>query len=419
MDTYGSQLIVLGNGFDLKAGLSSRYADFFNDRFGTKTVRDARDQIDRDLKRNAFFTRPNANMWDIIFAWESTGWEESGKGDWKDVESVIQDWVTNHDRLRLLVRLVHSEGPTWQSDIPEYSKHGPTLGKVDGHLLARLIYFINFHRESQSPGGYASETLNLPWLYNLLLNNLNCFESAFRDYLINLTNGAKAPSVINGSQYDENSRNLLDVIAALDVEGNLGDLSVLSFNYTTPALHRGGSSGISTPMVKTWRNVHGRIVDPDGCPGHIIFGIDDTMLFPTPAASSNYPEQTSRFSKTFRVMEHPSPTFNPGQEPVDLFDRGHGSFDAVKFYGHSLADADYSYFKAIFDEINLYDGDTALYFLYSRHEGFDITENIHKPVYRLMRRYSQELGAYANIMHKLLLEDRIRIREVDSPSSEK
>lgn len=40
------------------------------------------------------------------------------------------------------------------------------------------------------------------------------------------------------------------------------------------------------------------------------------------------------------------------------------STDLIKFYGHSLASSDYSYFQAIFDEIDLYKSNVRLIFLY-------------------------------------------------------
>ena len=41
----------------------------------------------------------------------------------------------------------------------------------------------------------------------------------------------------------------------------------------------------------------------------------------------------------------------------------------IKFYGHSLGEADYSYFQAIFDSVKLYEGDTRLVF-YFRPQGY-------------------------------------------------
>ncbi|EFW89333.1 hypothetical protein [Streptococcus equinus] len=43
--------------------------------------------------------------------------------------------------------------------------------------------------------------------------------------------------------------------------------------------------------------------------------------------------------------------------------------DVIKFYGHSLARADYSYFQYIFDMYDLYNSDVKLIFYYSKIEG--------------------------------------------------
>jgi hypothetical protein len=82
----------------------------------------------------------------------------------------------------------------------------------------------------------------------------------------------------------------------------------------------------------------------------------------------------------------------------------------IKFYGHSLSEADYSYFQSIFDYYNFYDNSKVdLMFCYSNgHEQIDA-------IYRLINAYgktlvNQEQGK--NLMHKLLLENRIKIAEV-------
>jgi hypothetical protein len=40
----------------------------------------------------------------------------------------------------------------------------------------------------------------------------------------------------------------------------------------------------------------------------------------------------------------------------------------IKFYGHSLGEADYSYFQAIFDSVKLYGGGTRLVFYFRPHK---------------------------------------------------
>ena len=83
----------------------------------------------------------------------------------------------------------------------------------------------------------------------------------------------------------------------------------------------------------------------------------------------------------------------------------------IKFYGHSLNEADYSYFQSIFDYYNLYgNARVALVFYYSK--GFEQTDSI----YRLINTYGTTLPNKAqgkNLMHKLLLENRLKIIEID------
>ena len=82
----------------------------------------------------------------------------------------------------------------------------------------------------------------------------------------------------------------------------------------------------------------------------------------------------------------------------------------IKFYGHSLSEADYSYFQSIFDYYNLYENNkVSLTFYYSK--GFEQTEK----VYRLINTYGKTLSNKdqgKNLTHKLLLENRLKIIEI-------
>ena len=82
----------------------------------------------------------------------------------------------------------------------------------------------------------------------------------------------------------------------------------------------------------------------------------------------------------------------------------------LKFYGHSLSAADYSYFQSIFDYYNLYsNSNISLNFYYSeRHEQTDA-------IYRLINIYGKSLSNKEqgkNLIHKLLLENRLNIIKI-------
>ena len=83
----------------------------------------------------------------------------------------------------------------------------------------------------------------------------------------------------------------------------------------------------------------------------------------------------------------------------------------IKFYGHSLSSADYSYFQSIFDYYNIYDNNlVSLIFYYSKgYEQFDA-------IYDLINNYGNTLANKdqgKNLMHKLLLENRLKIVEIE------
>lgn len=74
----------------------------------------------------------------------------------------------------------------------------------------------------------------------------------------------------------------------------------------------------------------------------------------------------------------------------------------IKFYGHSLIEANYSYFQSIFDYYNIYgNARVALMFYYSK--GYEQTDSI----YRLINSYgktltNQEQGK--NLIHKVFAD---------------
>ena len=118
------------------------------------------------------------------------------------------------------------------------------------------------------------------------------------------------------------------------------------------------------------------------------------------------------FSKTYRTLQMAGDKVKilPSKEdPI-----------VIKFFGHSLSEADYSYFQSIFDYYNIYENsDSSLEFCYL---DFDV-KNPNKvkndtldAVYRLINSYGATLhnkDQGKNLMHKLFLENRIKIKEID------
>lgn len=155
------------------------------------------------------------------------------------------------------------------------------------------------------------------------------------------------------------------------------------------------------------RNVHGLLGRTE-----TIFGIDGKDVAEDDPALP--------FTKTYRLM-----SLEPYEsEAVKLRD---SDTCYIKIFGHSLSRADYSYFQSIFDTVNLYGGDTKLVFLYKNYPNTPdksvdeqaIREELYSRISHLLIEYGNTLDNKdhgKNLMHKLLLEERLLIKRLDVKS---
>lgn len=115
------------------------------------------------------------------------------------------------------------------------------------------------------------------------------------------------------------------------------------------------------------------------------------------------------FTKTYRLMAKGGPRYNEVMS---------GEVSLIKFFGHSLSRADYSYFQAIFDAVDLYSGDTCLAFYYRRYDNksdLEVRTDMMKRVTDLLSIYGETLDNIDhgnNLIHKLLLEGRLSIESI-------
>jgi len=178
-------------------------------------------------------------------------------------------------------------------------------------------------------------------------------------------------------------------------------LSILNFNYTDPFeldYSRVDRNRKYMDSVSQKSNVHG-VYEMN----NVILGVD--------FAEKSLPQNMRIFTKTHRKMVQSS-----HKEILSIH------IQKIKFYGHSLGEADYSYFQSIFDNYNLYGGDLTygspqvelqFYFsIYDESARAEIIRNATDSVYRLITTYGTSLDNEdkgRNLLHKLLLEGRVQI----------
>ena len=178
--------------------------------------------------------------------------------------------------------------------------------------------------------------------------------------------------------------NSLDVhsLSRFDIVENY----VLSFNYTQPF------------QFPNLRNIHGNLSDKN-----IIFGIDYDKV------NTFFSNQPTQFTKSYRILEN---KLNSNIViPADI--------NKILFYGHGLGEADYSYFQAIFDTVDLYHGNTQLVFFWNNFNDEDQYNIQVERVTNLIEKYGQTFSNKdhgRNLFTKLLLENRIIFKQISLES---
>lgn len=398
-----SQLLILGNGFDLHCGLKSSYKDFFRseildtigERYGLQ-----------QSKRGEVFGFWKSLLLEYYKAYGSQDY------NWCDIETVIKDTL-----WRLFIKSDFSDNGLWKYALDsakvKRDLNDPQLNynSIEEYILGYCMNFIYNKQER-----YTNEQRLTDLIIKALYQELNNFERRFCKFLKN--------QIVNPN--DENERNekyLIKVVNLLakftgfayyefsklddfikvenknrliDVFDNLNNVFILNFNYTSLF----DILDVEYPCY--YNNVHGKLCNTkctkDCQASNVIFGIDDNLI-----QSQSVGSELRLFSKTYRKM------LNSGNYILTLPPNDGKPLD-IKFYGHSLSEADYSYFQSIFDYYDLYSNSkVSLIFYYSK--GY---EN-HDAVYRLISEYGKTLNNVSqgkNLIHKLLLENRLHIQEV-------
>jgi len=344
------QLIVLGNGFDLTCGLKSQYSDFY------KTT-----NIDRDY--NALIHYAHSTM--------------NNNPNWADVESNLLE----------LLKKIKTCHPVEQSSelVPFVMENLESKYNRDGTIKI-------FNTENDS--------LVTSVCYEYLIKEVSDFENELSSYLSTqidetyLENNKKLAVSLSLAEYrndllfaDDDERN--DKFEERNKLMSSGKYAAdfFTFNYTPV------SSGAKAHQIQ---NIHGSIGEENtilGIDGH---EVDDDLL---------------EFTKTYRLLSH-----SQVKERIDFSQE----FDCIKFFGHSLGEADYSYFQSIFDGLDLYKSNTKLFFYFHIYDlskkSKIIAENYHA-VSKLLKHYGETFKSNPdhgkNLMHKLILEGRLTVKELN------
>lgn len=394
------QLIILGNGFDIQCGLKSTYKDFFNKRFkevfgsvnSEVSYKDLEQQYNSIkhtiseligkhrlhadifselIKRLTLDGAKNITRWDFyLLATNYLLHDGDTNILWRDVETDIYIIVT--------ALLTHEYNTTNKNLRSDEDKNNTDIKKVE-NFIEDLIWLDGESGRSED-GKYDEERAEE------LLKELIIFEKVFAEFIKKQMT----------KHYYSNVVNILnDLYKNSDLHKEIARCSVLSFNYSMDKNRVTGESW-------SWNNIHGianykDIASP-------IFGIDNHDIVSLSKKDGVSQDPRTLFTKAYRVIDN---DIDQIQQPIDF-----SGIKLISFYGHSLGEADYSYFETIFDDVDLYNSNVELEFYYYIKDNpiLDKREAIRK-IENLLVNYGNQLDQVhgENIMNKLILEKRIRI----------
>ena len=299
--------LVIGNGFDLYCGLKTSYADFFGFRKTQyeKVIKWAKTftNIDSFLSKenneefwNNLDCYNDLTAWDLLFCFCSyEKINEIPNWNWCNIEKIMLDSLKEPT----------SNVPFWQNVY--LSLTGKNLNSTISLYEKCIAAFIK-----RSPDKMKLSSENK--FYSYLLDKLKIFEKSFGKFIRKAT---FTNSVEDDDDYDKMARRTIHRFCSLE---NISCID--TFNYDEPKIRT---------LESKFTHINGDLENP-------IFGVDSNFFSPS---DSRY-----LFTKTCRRMEW---------NMTKRIEKSISDFDNIIIFGHSLDEADYSYFFSIFDKLNIAD----------------------------------------------------------------
>jgi len=417
------QLLIIGNGFDLACGLKSKYIDFYNavikDKYKFDFINNNIWALDQFIEAKNCTNIPEKDFWQYLLTCYSKSEEKSQNYNWCNIEDIIRK------TLRSININPNYCDEAWR--LLEVNNYEININdEIHGFILSYCVKYFEINHEYDIPNESFSTKTPAKLrnsLNNHLLTELKKLEKLFCEFI----KAQIIASLDNKLEHDHNSylintyklfnkligfTNLrfvdLKVLFSL-IESNshinyeiLKNTSVLSFNYINPMAIL---QNVAKRKICEYSNVHGQICRNNKCEScsssNVIFGIDDSEV------QSNIKANDIRiFSKTYRTL------CEQGEKSILPLVNELGT---IKFFGHSLNEADYSYFQSIFDYYNIYENTKITLEFYYMNFNPEAKKEMTDAVYKLINQYgftrdNKDQGK--NLMHKLILEKRIRIIEI-------
>lgn len=374
------ELYILGNGFDLWQKLPTKYEDYFREREsrgfsyekiiasfrGEHLISEDRIGIIEKNVLNLYNENSSSEINKNLFYYYLLYKKDKEHRDWYEVESEIKPYINNiteilHNRYSMKLGQNIRKNKAYKSKVEDWYT-----------FLVLLVHEIELEAAPNSEKRYINKPINFA------MEHLNLFEKDFGNYIKNVQN--KLAHSLDNILYNDKPKKIINFNYTTVIKNEINKFKNIQ-KYPTDENIR---------SIEEVINIHGDYKNP-------IFGIDN----------QNVDESMNIFTKTYRILS--SDTIESFTLPSNKL------LETIYFFGHSLSEADYSYFQSMFDYYSIYDSKIRLIFLYSDHDGKEKSRQENRVV-KLINDYGKTLenkDKGKNLLHKLLLENRIKIYEIE------
>ena len=381
-------LLVLGNGFDMKCGLASSFFDYisaqldkhpFLEKLCDKSVLQSQNEFDQYFHDHLSFFKEISfiELYTYVYDYSfNNSWADFEKTIFKLLQVGDDKKYTPWEKIYIgILEMLRDQSHTFiiDSKIKRYEN-------IIGCVFLRLYSIDNLD-------SFYETIYSLSKWYDFLFEEVKKFEKSFMNYL-------NADFDKKKNTYNEESiRNISKLLGTSSLTpAHLLNTIVISFNYTElPDI-------IKNNVV----NIHGKLSN-----NSLIIGIDSTKM--------KFNEKTFKFTKTYRKFDLVSS--DKHNREINYLKE---TINNIIFYGHSLNEQDYAYFQTLFDAYGLFENkDLHLTFYYSIHGTKSIVDlkaiQVNRIV-KLIETYGDTLlnkHIGKNLFHRLLLQQRIHLYIID------
>ena len=371
------ELYILGNGFDLYLGLKTKYSDYFKNR---KISEEFFEKIKSIFKNSiGSYNYDARTKVYAVFDYDETLLNMQIIQLYKDIEKNL---------FYLYLIFLKKCDLNWnevESNILPFIRDTSKIFKLKMETILGNIEKNEMYKYLLIAKVIIKDRKNLSF-FDFMMEQLNLFEKDFGNYIGSLELKGESKNRLINIFRTTCRKKIINFNYSIFLQDLIDRYKDIAFSEIEIARR--------IKSIESIVNIHGDFKNP-------IFGID----------SHNSEEQFQNFTKTSRILNNDTVGNFELPKPEKL--------GTINFFGHSLSEADYSYFQSLFDYYDIYSSNIKLNFMYSEYDKNDLTRakrETHNNVVKLMNNYGEKLenkDKGKNLLHKLLIENRIKLLNID------